>query len=249
MKTHILNRSNHSFKSGMICPHIQPNIKQDTLFILDNQPVGFFIKSIDAKMSKVANFADREFRSSRVPKEKMQRSGSGGVEQFSTIIGATPMRRRFGKHYNNISTVHQKKSAKEFIRAMLYLSSLAGNKIKEIMPEQYNTQKKIIEDAIPERLRFGKLFTSSISNYNIPASFHRDNGNLKNTVNVIVNKKQSVVGGNLYVPDFDLCFDGSDNSMIVYPAWLSLHGVTPIKPMNKLGYRNSLVFYPYDLRK
>lgn len=248
MKTHILNRTNHSFKAGMFCPEKKPNILEDTLFVLDDQPVGFFIKNIDSKMSKVANFADRELRSSRVPKSKMLRPSSK-VEQFSTIIGAIPIKRRFGRHYTNMSSVHHKESAKEFIRAMLYLSSLAGNKIKEIMPEQYNKQKKIIEDAIPERLRFGKLFTSSISNYNISASFHRDNGNLKNTVNVIVNKKQSVVGGNLYVPDFDLCFDGSDNSMIVYPAWLSLHGVTPIKPMNKLGYRNSLVFYPYDLRK
>jgi hypothetical protein len=38
--------------------------------------------------------------------------------------------------------------------------------------------------------------------------------------------------------------DSSDNSMLVYPAWRNVHGVTPIVPTHEGGYRNSLVFYP-----
>lgn len=33
-------------------------------------------------------------------------------------------------------------------------------------------------------------------------------------------------------------------AILVYPAWMSLHGVTPIKLHKEGGYRNSLVFYP-----
>jgi len=33
-------------------------------------------------------------------------------------------------------------------------------------------------------------------------------------------------------------------SMLVYPAWRNLHGVTPITPTHDGGYRNSLIFYP-----
>ena len=35
-----------------------------------------------------------------------------------------------------------------------------------------------------------------------------------------------------------------DYSILVYPAWRNIHGVTPIIPTHNGGYRNSLVFYP-----
>lgn len=35
-----------------------------------------------------------------------------------------------------------------------------------------------------------------------------------------------------------------DYSILVYPAWRNVHGVTPIIPTHEGGYRNSLVFYP-----
>jgi hypothetical protein len=112
------------------------------------------------------------------------------------------------------------------------------------MPEQYFIQKKIIEENVLKKFRFGDLFTSSISNYNIAANYHQDNRNLKNTVNVIYSKKENASGGNLHVPDYDLVFDSVDGSMICYPAWANLHGVTPILPTKKGGYRNGIVFYP-----
>ena len=42
----------------------------------------------------------------------------------------------------------------------------------------------------------------------------------------------------------ELTMDSSDNSMLVYPAWRNVHGVTPIVATKEGGYRNSLVFYP-----
>jgi hypothetical protein len=95
-----------------------------------------------------------------------------------------------------------------------------------------------------EKWRFGRLFTSSISNYNISAPFHRDAGNLIDCVNVIIAKKRHATGGNTTVPDYGATMDSCDNSMLVYPAWRNVHGVTPIIPLAEGGYRNSLVFYP-----
>ena len=88
------------------------------------------------------------------------------------------------------------------------------------------------------------MFTSSISNYNISAPFHRDTGNIKNTVNIILTKRNNANGGCLNVPDYNATFEQADNSMLVYPAWRNVHGVTPIKPIAENGYRNSLIFYP-----
>jgi hypothetical protein len=95
-----------------------------------------------------------------------------------------------------------------------------------------------------DKWKLGNMFTSSISNYNISAPFHRDTGNIKNTVNVIITKRKNSTGGNLHIPDYNATVDQCDGSMLVYPAWRNVHGVTPIHATHDGGYRNSLVFYP-----
>ena len=127
----------------------------------------------------------------------------------------------------------------------MLLTCLESEKmIKDIIPEQYKFQKKCIDENVPDKFKFGNLFTSSISNYNIPADFHIDRANLKGCVNVIITKKHKATGGNLRVPDYDATMDSADNSLLVYPAWRNIHGVTPIMTRDNEGYRNSLVFYP-----
>jgi len=252
MKKIQLKKVNHNIKIGDICEPKEPNIKEDCLFYEGEKIVGFFLKDLPKYSKKLNNFisiADKEFRSKNVPKSSMNRtSGEQGqtekVQQYSTIIGATPPRPHMRRPYPSMSSVHNEPKAKTFIKAML-LALREGEKIiKEIIPEQYEFQKKCIEENVPKEFRLGNLFTSSISNYNISAPFHRDNANLKNCVNLIITKKQGAKGGNLHVPDYDATMDSADNSMLVYPAWKNVHGVTPIEPLIKGGYRNSLIFYP-----
>ncbi len=97
---------------------------------------------------------------------------------------------------------------------------------------------------MPKKWRFANLFTSSISNFNISAQFHRDGGNIVGAVNVIICKKHNSKGGDLHIPDYGATVGQQDNSILVYPAWRNVHGVTPIIPTHEGGYRNSLVFYP-----
>jgi hypothetical protein len=127
---------------------------------------------------------------------------------------------------------------------MLLLAKESEQIIKEITPNVWQTQHDIFEKHVSKKWRFGNLWTSSISNYNISAPFHRDAGNIEGCVNVIIAKKQNATGGNTTVPDYGATMDSCDNSMLVYPAWKNVHGVTPIIPTHEGGYRNSLVFYP-----
>ena len=145
--------------------------------------------------------------------------------------------------YPTRSSVHSVKSAQTFIKAMLVLAKESEKLIKEILPKQYEHQVELFTD-VPEKWRFANLFTSSISNYNISAPFHRDTGNIKGAVNVIICKKHNSKGGDLHVPDYDATIGQQDNSILVYPAWRNVHGVTPILPTYDGGYRNSLIFYP-----
>jgi hypothetical protein len=232
----------HNVKIGDICEYKEPNILEDTLFTVEGVPVGFFIKQIEGKLKQLIEIANNEFRSTRVPKSMMKRSS--GVEQFSTIIGSCPPKPHMRRPYPSISSVHRSRPARTFIKAMLAACREGESVLHDILPVQYNDQVELIKLNVPEKYRFGKCFTSSINNYNISAPFHRDVGNIQGCVNVIINKKKNAKGGDLHVPDYNTTMDGTDNSMLVYPAWRNVHGVTPITPTRVNGYRNSLVFYP-----
>tara|TARA_Y100001938_G_C8101776_1_gene442461 strand:+ start:12764 stop:13516 length:753 start_codon:yes stop_codon:yes gene_type:complete len=242
MKELELVQVKHNVKVGDLCEYKEPNILEDTLFTFEGKPIGFFIKQIDGKLKQFIEIANNEFRSKRVPKSTMVRAS--GVQQYSTIIGSVPPKPHLRRPYPSISSVHGTKSARTFIKAMLASCREAEKLLEQIIPEQYKQQVKLIEEYVPKKYRFGKCFTSSINNYNISAPFHRDTANIPGCVNVIINKKYEAKGGDLHVPDYNATMDGTDNSMLVYPAWRNVHGVTPITPLKANGYRNSLVFYP-----
>ena len=245
----------HNRKIGESCEYIKPNITEDCIFYADDEPVGFYITKLPEKMAKLANLANAELNSKRVPKTTMTRQIPDGknengrykyknvVEQYSVILGGVPPKPHMRRNYATLSSVHSVKTAQTFIKAMLLLAKESENLIKELLPKQYEKQIELFKE-IPEKWKFGKLFTSSISNYNISAPFHRDTGNIKGAVNVIICKRLNSKGGDLHVPDYNATIGQVDNSILVYPAWRNVHGVTPITPTFEGGYRNSLIFYP-----
>ena len=255
MEKVILQEVNHNVRIGNKCEYKEPNIIKDSIFYLDGEPVGFYMTQMTHKMCKLANVANKELRSKNVPKQGTsritekkrafdeKRAEDYEIMQYSTIIGSVARNEVFKRHYENRSSVHSVKSAQTFIKAMLMLAKESEQLIKEIMPKQYEAQKNLFED-VDKKWRFGNLFTSSISNYNISAPFHRDTGNIKGAVNVIICKRNNSKGGDLHVPDYDITIGQKDNSILVYPAWKNIHGVTPIIPTHEGGYRNSLIFYP-----
>ena len=254
MKNLELMEIEHSVKVGDTCGHIEPNVLEDSLFLIDGKPIGFYIKDIakySKKAAQLADIADKELRSKNVPKSLMKRS-SGFMEddkakqvlQYSTILGSIPPKPHMRRPYPTRSSVHGVKSANTFVKAMLMLAKESEQIVKQITPELYEQQKELISENIAKEWRFGDLFTSSISNFNIAADFHRDNGNLKGCSNVIITKRSNSTGGCTTVPDYGATVDSRDNSMLYYPAWRNVHGVTPIVPTHSGGYRNTLVFYP-----
>jgi hypothetical protein len=259
MKRIDLIKVDHDRKMGGVCEFIEPNITEDCIFYGDGEPIGFYLTKMPEKMCKLADLANAELRSANVPKTLMSRatvsnkeqyekmksdkSGKQRVDQYSTILGGIPPKAQFKRPYPNLSSVHSVKTAQTFIKAMLLLARESEDLIKEILPKQYESQVELFKD-VPEKWRFSNLFTSSISNFNISAPFHRDAGNIVGAVNVIICKKQNSKGGDLHIPDYNATIGQRDNSILVYPAWRNVHGVTPIIPTHEGGYRNSLVFYP-----
>ena len=166
-----------------------------------------------------------------------------GTIQMSTILGSMLPKPHLKRNYASTSSAHQHKSANNFVKAMLMLNKEAGKLIKKYMPEAHEKQLKLVEEHVPKQWRFGELFTSSISNYNIPAPFHRDNLNVKGGLNAIYTTRNNATGGCLNVPDYDATIEMANNSICVYPAWKNLHGVTPIQCEDDKSYRNTHIFY------
>lgn len=260
MKKIELVKINHSVKIGEKCNYIIPNVVDDCIFYADGEPIGFYIKSMTEKANRLADLANAEFRSKNVPKTKLDRSDvlkaqilnpkltreqarKIGTSQMSTIIGSIPPKPQFKRAYPTISAVHSVPSAQTFVKSMLMLALESEQIIADILPEQHKKQLELFK-RVPDKWKFANMFTSSISNYNISAPFHRDTGNIEGTVNVIICKKHNSKGGDLHIPDYGATVGQCDNSMLVYPAWRNVHGVTPIIPTFEGGYRNSLVFYP-----
>jgi hypothetical protein len=254
MKRLELQAIEHGVKIGPVCPDIEPNVTEDCFFLADGKVIGFYMRQLPSTIAKIADIADHELRSERVPKQVMARKTRKGtradgkgdydvIEQYSTIIGSVPPKPHMRRTWATRSSVHGVKSATNFIKAMNMLCKLSEELIKSTAPNLYEQQMEAMKD-VPSKWRFGTMFTSSISNYNIPAPYHQDRGNIKNTCNVIITKRRNSKGGNLHVPDYNATIDQCDNSILVYPAWRNVHGVTPIRPTHDDGYRNSLVFYP-----
>jgi hypothetical protein len=256
MKRIDLTPIQHTRKIGEECEYIEPNVTEDCIFYADGKAIGFYLTKMPEKMCKLADVANAEFRSARVPKQEMLRKTGDGfdektgrfiyknlVKQQSTILGSVPPKPHMKRAYPTISTAHRSKTANTFIKAMLMLAKESEALIAELMPEQYAKQVEVFK-TVPDKWKFGNLFTSSISNFNISAPFHVDTKNITETVNVIICKRMNSKGGDLHVPDYGATIGQVDNSILVYPAWRNMHGVTPIIPTFEGGYRNSLVFYP-----
>ena len=263
MKTLKLQQVEHKTKIGKECPYFEPNVKEDCLLELDGEIIGFYIKNVTKhsnKLKQLMAVANKEFRSDNVYKTKMDRSDvvriaqanpgmtraearEIGTSQMSVILGSVAPKIHLRRPYPTTSSVHREKKAQTFIKAMWGACIEAEQIIKKITPHLYKRQVELFED-IKKTWRFGTMYTSSISNFNISAPFHRDTGNIVGTVNIILTKRNNANGGCLNVPDYNVTFEQADNSMLVYPAWKNIHGVTPIKPIAEDGYRNSLIFYP-----
>ena len=264
MKTLKLEQVEHNKKVGKDCPYYEPNVKEDCLLEVDGEIVGFYIRDVkeySEKLNLLLAVAAKEFRGDNVPKTIMDRmstianekdktkvhnraaSRAKGCSQYSTILGSIAPNPVMRRPYPNISSVHRDKKAQTFIKALWGACLEAEQIVKQITPHLYERQQELFKD-IKDEWKFGTMYTSSISNFNIAAPFHRDTGNLKDTVNIILTKRNNANGGCLNVPDYNVTFEQADNSMLVYPAWKNVHGVTPIKPIADDGYRNSLIFYP-----
>jgi hypothetical protein len=252
----------HGFKVGDEARPLGATLEEDCLLMEDGAVVGAYISSVsslDPIADKLLRVMNAQLLTPAVPKSLMKRSRgltesyrSGHsrratgcqVEQYSTILGGVPPKPHMRRTYATASSVHGAKGAKPFIKAALALAGRTEVLMRLLSPELYAAHVKATR-CVAREWRFGGTgWTSMIANANIAAKYHLDGANIRNTFNAIYTKRYGAKGGNLSVPDYGVTVDQGDGSLLLYPAWRNLHGVTEIEQEFAGGYRNSFVFYP-----
>lgn len=229
----------------------EPNVVEDCFFKDEKwKIIWFYLKKAPERLRKIANLANKELHSKNVPKNVMSRVWyEDGIEkrleQYSTIIWAVKPELIKRRYKPWLSHIHLEKKAERFIKLMYIFAQECEKLIQELTPELYEEQKKLLKN---QKLKIWSLWTSSISNFNTAAKTHIDGANIKWANNIIYFKRENAEGGHLHLPEYDAVINSSDDALVFYPAWKSLHGVSEIKPTKKGWYRNSLVLYPLNIK-
>jgi hypothetical protein len=244
-------------RTDIIIDNDGPFLSESAILYSDGEEIGFFysdISEVSKKAKNLLDIANTELMSKRVPKSgRMGGGGKGGALDkggtgipfkvgTSAIIGATPPKPYLGRPYKSMSSLHLVGSAQTYIKAMVLLAretqEIIKNTSEYIFKKHFDSMK-----GVDKKWKISDFYTSSVSNVSCTVPVHSDKKNIVGTVNAIYCKRSSTTGGNLMLPDYGLTIDQKDYSLLVYPAWRDLHGVTPISKSSKKGYRNSLVFY------
>ncbi len=114
---------------------------------------------------------------------------------------------------------------------------------REFAPECAARHSKLLEDVLPEYVIPGTVFTSGIVNQHNALKYHFDKGNFEGVMSCMAVFRQMTSGGSLVIPELGAGFPLEDHSFLLVDGQRYMHGVTPIKRMNRTAYRYSVVYY------
>lgn len=114
---------------------------------------------------------------------------------------------------------------------------------RKAAPEVHRKHEIAASSVLPEYRIPRTLFTSGIINQNNPLKYHFDRGNFEGLLSCMVVFRNLTEGGHLILPGFGAAFELRDRSFLLFDGQKHLHGVTPIRKMNRSSYRYSVVYY------
>jgi hypothetical protein len=172
---------------------------------------------------------------------------------YSTTLRASGTRnasRTFG--FTTRSAVLQREActptslAWESPEAQITLNETAGvlgEYLREQLPEVFENDMKQLEQVLPEwRMTEDALWTSGVINQSSALPYHRDGSNF-DTWSAMPVVRRGMDGGNLHMPEWDITINCRDGWALWFNGHAHVHGVTPMSPRAKDGYRYSIVFY------
>lgn len=220
---------------------------QPGIYCLDQKPVIIYGKisgRSDSVRTAIKNFpVKQEVRSSNI-----NRFGGGFLKEGkrrglgeSGIFGFRP-RVPFGANYCAVASSSIDCPSEH--QEVCSFGRILDLEYEKHAPEIAAQHKELLQREVrSEWIIPGTRFTSGIVNQNNPLNYHYDRGNLIGVMSCMIVFRELCTGGFLSLPEFDAKWLLEDNSFFFFDGQSFLHGVTPIKRLNKNGYRYSVVYY------
>lgn len=122
-------------------------------------------------------------------------------------------------------------------------ASALGKFLKETLPEIYEADTLVMDQVLPEwRMTEDSLWTSGVINSSSQLPYHRDRANFE-TWSAMPVVRRNMKGGHLNFPEYGVTVNCRDGWALWFNGNRYVHGVTPMTPTAKDGYRYSIVFY------
>ncbi|MEM4701489.1 MAG: hypothetical protein QXZ51_05040, partial [Candidatus Bathyarchaeia archaeon] len=187
------------------------------------------------------------------------RGANGGVEQLSYMTGWAGANHFKRQPLPRLTSATVDDSYGLVSGVIDRLAAIAADRYQSVLPELFAAQREAI---LTNRLKLGhkeldtgfyqKLWTSMIFNVDTAAAVHMDRRNLASLNAIFCLRRSSVLtGGQLMLCDYRIgsrdgawpVFRQNTGDLILYPAYRSYHGVTPLYGRG----RATLVFYALKL--
>jgi len=124
-----------------------------------------------------------------------------------------------------------------------HTAEVLGEYLREQLPEVFEHDYQQISQVLPEwRMTEDALWTSGVINQSSALPFHRDGSNF-DTWSAMPVIRRGMDGGHLEMPEFGITINCKDGWALWFNGHAHVHGVTPLSPRTKDGYRYSIVFY------
>lgn len=208
-------------------------IKESTIIKINNEVEIVYIDNIEEDINKMYEAINS------IKYNKSYRTN--GLISTSRIFGYSP------RNQTRNSPCRITNLAIEFPRQHSIVEK--GAEIAKKYYELYNPKKarehqELTENNIlPEYRISNTMYTSGIINENNPLKYHFDSGNFSNTWSAMFGFRKNTEGGYLSLPELELGIEIKNNSLLLFDGQSILHGVTPIKMLNKDSKRYTIVYY------
>lgn len=147
----------------------------------------------------------------------------------------------FGANYCSISSACETHPAQH--RIICEFGALLDAIYRTAAPEVAARHATALKATAADWIIPGTCFTSGIVNRDNPLRYHFDKGNLRDVMSCMAVFRQMTSGGNLAIPEFGAKWALDDHTYFLFDGQSFLHGVTPIRKLNKRAYRYSVVYY------
>jgi hypothetical protein len=214
------------------------NVFEQTLIKRNGKIVGAYFPETNENIKYLIDYIAEGFRAN---KRSLIPHGFHTEQIESIFFGGLRTDGSLGRHKCMLSVTHKDSKNSNKLKAVSLLGELGVKfvceKYSEFIPI-FENQKKQQSLLCDENVCITNHFTSGSVNYNGLLEFHRDIASLPNVFNLIFYKRQGK-GGNLILPELDLCIDSKSYSLALLNVKDVLHGVSSFEGFS----RDSVVYY------